>query len=211
LLEPLERRLSHRAFALALFGVALAGAVVVASFLLLPRGFGLLLLLLIAYPAIQVPRTAWAAHRSMGPRIVIGPTALQAAALRFSWRDVSDVAVGPSIRGRDRRDRVKIRLNRLAPVRPTDAALRAAGLELGDQYFDFAIPPAYSRGPGEIAAEIEQRRAQVRITSAALPAPPAEAPRPAAAATDRASSPRGSGGGLGGRAGAGLRRKKPPT
>ncbi len=167
-LEPLERRLSRRRFGLVIFGVALAVAAVVASFMLLPRGFGMLLLIVIAYPAIQALRGARAAHKAMGPRLVIGPSALQAAALRFAWRDVSDVAVGPSVRVRDRRDRVKIRLNRLAPVRPTDAALRAAGLELGDQYFDFAIPPGYARGPNEIAAEIERRRAQVRLTSAAV-------------------------------------------
>lgn len=161
-LEPIERRMSDRDFALVVFGLALPVAAVTGALVLLPRGFGILLAIVFAYPVIRIGRGAWSAHRATPPRVAITATHLDAGGLRFAWRDVTDVAVGPSARVRDRRDRVKVRLNRLAPVRPTDAAIRDAGLELGDQYFDFAIPPGYSVGAAEVAAAIEGRRAEAR-------------------------------------------------
>ena len=177
-LEPLERRLSDRQFALVAFGVAVAAAAVLGTLIALPPGFGILLTAVVAYPVVKVVREAWRAHRSTGPRLLLAPAFLQCSELRFAWRDVSDVSVGPSARVRDRRDRVKVRLNRLVPVRPTDSALRGAGLELGDQYFDFAIPPCYELGPNEIARQIETRRGALRRAPAEPPAAPDQAPPP---------------------------------
>ena len=167
-LDPVERRLSDRQFGVVVAGVAGAVVAVAGALVLLPRGFGLALILAFAYPVIRVLRGAWAAHQDAGPRLVIAPAHLEAGGLRFSWRDVTDVGVGPSARVRDRRDRVKVRLNRLNPVRPTDSRIRGAGLELGDQYFDFAIPPRYELGPSEIAARIEARRGAARTAPAAV-------------------------------------------
>lgn len=164
-LEPVERRMTDAQFALVVAGVAAAAAAVIGALILLPRGFGIGLLLMLVYPVIQLLRGARAAHQDAGPRLVIAAAYLQAGSLRYGWPDVTDVSVGPSARVRDRRDRVKIRLNRLSPIRPTDFEIRQAGLELGDQYFDFAIPPRYQVGPSEIAARIEERRGALRKAS----------------------------------------------
>lgn len=189
-LEPVERRMSDRQVALVAFGIALAAAAVVGTLVLLPAGFAVLLAAVVAYPVVRVARDAWRGCRARGPRLVLAPGFLQADGLRFAWRDVSDISVGPSARVRDRRDRVKVRLNRLVPVRPTDGSLRAAGLELGDQYFDFAIPPCYTLGPNEIAAQIESRRGALRRVPAGPPAEPAPAPRPAPASAGSAGPKR---------------------
>lgn len=154
--------MSDRDFALVVFGLALPAAAIVGALVLLPRGFGIALVIVFTYPVVRIARGAWAARQARLPRITVAAAGLQAGDLRIAWRDVTDVGVGPSARGRDRRDRVKVRLNRLQPVRPTDAALRAAGLELGDQYFDFSIPPGYSIGPAEIKSAIEERRGAAR-------------------------------------------------
>ena len=95
-LEPVERRLSDRDFALIVFGVALPVVAVVGALILLPRGFGIALLIVFIYPVVRIARGALAARRARPPRITIAAGNLHAGDLRFAWRDVTDVGVGPS-------------------------------------------------------------------------------------------------------------------
>lgn len=162
MLDPVLPSHSTRELATIGAGAAVALAAVVATFILLPRGFGLLLVLFFAYPVLQIARGILRVARRTAPSIRLDEAGIQfAGTLHYAWRDVTDVEAGSLFteRGKSLPDRVKIRLNRMAGVSPARATLVAIGLEPGDGFFDLAIPPLYGVAAVDLAARIDSFRA----------------------------------------------------
>lgn len=160
-LEPVAGGPGRRDLWLTAAGLGLGAAAVAATLVLLPRGFGIFLLLVLAMPAARLVRNLRRAERGRAPVIELDAAGIALGpALRYRWRDVVQVEAGALARsdGRTLPERVKLRLNTLAPIRPTAAALAATGLEPGDGYFDLAIPPAYGLSAAELAARLETFR-----------------------------------------------------
>ena len=163
MLEPVAATHSARELASIAAGAVLTVAAIVATFAQLPRGFGFLLVIVLAYPALQVGRAYWRRARRAGPSIRLDEAGIQfGGTLRYSWRDVTDVEPGSLFteRGKSLPERVKLRFNRMAGVSPARVSLAAVGLEPGDGYFDLAIPPVYGMTAAELATRIESFRAK---------------------------------------------------
>ena len=160
ILEPVAASRPARDLALVTAGLGLGAAAVAATFLLLPRGSGILLLLVLAFPVARTVRNLRRARGTRAPVLRLDPEGISLGALRYRWRDVRQVEAGPLVRtdGRTVPERVKLRLNALAPIRPTGATLSALGLEPGDGYFDLALPPAYGLTAAELADRVETFR-----------------------------------------------------
>ena len=176
--ESAGRRIADSHLAVLGAGLVLAAVCLVLASRVLPIGILVLLVLILLYPGIGIWKTLRRDWGPAGPRLALGPEALEfGRELRIRWKDISEVVARQPVGARrGAPERVGIRVSRLAPVMPLPSTLRRLGLGGYDGYFDITIPAAYGVPAAEMAAAMEERRAGAALAPA-LDAKPAATAR----------------------------------